>query len=384
MKILSKKILQEILTVNNETCLSLYMPTHQSHPENQQDTIVYKHLLKQLEVSLLQKYSENEVKQLLKPLESLVKDEDFWNHTTPGIAIFSAPGVFEVIGLQKNFKELAIVAKSFYTKPLRQYLQTTDRYQVLGLSLDRIQLFEGNRHSLVEISLPDDMPKTLTEVLGKDVTEKQSTVASYGGIGSGSVSMHHGDGGVKDQLDNDTKKFFRFISNEIFETFSKPTELPLILAALPEHHNLFQEVSNNPFLLEEGILKNPESLSIDNLTKMAWEVMEPIYILKVITLAEEFDQAKANNKGTDDLETAFKAMAEGRVATILIEAGRIIPGKAMNSNSISNKNGAIKHLETDDQLDDIADIAKKNGSDVLIMPKHDMPSKTGLAAIFRY
>jgi hypothetical protein len=384
MKILNKKILQELLTVNNETCLSLYMPTHQSHPENQQDPIVYKHLLKQLEVSLLQQYPDNEVKQHLQPLELLIKDEVFWNHTRPGIAIFSAPGVFKVVGLQNSFKELAIVANSFYTKPLRQYLQTTDRYQVLGLSLDRIQLFEGNRHSLVEISLPDDLPKTLTEVLGKDVTEKQTTVASYGGVGSKSVSMHHGDGGVKDQIDNDAEKFFRFISEEIFETFSKPTELPLILAALPEHHNLFQKVSNNPFLLKEGVLKNPESLSNDKLVKMAWEVMETVYLLKVKTLSEEFAQAKANNKGSDDMETALKAMTEGKVATILVEAGRIIPGKAINSNSASIENRAINNLETEDLLDDIADMAKKMGSDVLIIPKQDMPSKTGLAAIFRY
>lgn len=384
MKILSKNILQDLLTVNNVTCLSLYMPTHQSHPENLQDPIVFKHLLKQLEVSLLEKYPENEVKLHLQPLDLLIKDKFFWNYTTPGIAIFCAPGFFEVIGLQKSFEELTVVANSFYTKPLRQYLQTTDRYQVLGLSLDRIQLFEGNRHSLVEIPLPDEMPKTLTEVLGKDLTEKQTTVASYGGVGSGSVSMHHGDGGIKDQIDNDTEKFFRFISKEIFENYSKPTELPLVLATLPEHHNLFHKVSSNPFLLKEGILKNPENLSNENLIKMAWEVMEPVYLLKVKNLAEEFEQAKANNKGSDNIEETFKAMNEGRVATILIESGRIIPGKVMDSNATADQNGAHTNLKTDDQLDDIADMAKKMGADVLIIPKEDMPSKTGLAAIFRY
>jgi hypothetical protein len=384
MKILSNNILEELLTVNTVTCLSLYMPTHQSHPENQQDPIVFKHLLKQLEVSLLKQFSESETKEHLHPLELLTKDKVFWNHTTPGIAIFSAPGVFKAIGLQQSFKELAVVANSLYTKPLRQYLQTTDRYQVLGLSLDRIQLFEGNRHSLVEIPLAVDMPKTIIEVLGKDVTEKQTTVASYGGVGSGSVSMHHGDGGIKDQVDNDTEKFFRFISKEIFENYSKPTELPLILAALPEHHNLFHKVSNNPFLLEEGIPKNPESLSNNDLVKMAWEVMEPVYLLKVKNLAEEFEQAKATNKGSEDMEAIISAMEEGRVATILIESGKIIPGKAIASYSVGFGNGAIDNLETDDLLDDLADLAKKMGADALIIPKEDMPSKTGLAAIFRY
>lgn len=384
MDILNKKILQEILSVSSETCLSLYMPAHQSHPENLQDPIVYKHLLKQLEVSLLQQFAANEIRQYLEPLQSLINNKAFWDHTTSSIAAFSSEGFFKVIGLQIPVEELAIVADSFHTKPLRQYLQTADRYHVLGLSLDRIQLFEGNRHSLVEISLPEKMPKTLTAVLGKDVTEKHSTVASYGGVGNGSVDMHHGDGGIKDQIDTDTEKFFRFISKEISENYSKPSGLPLILAALPEHHSLFQKVNKNPLLIKEGITKNPEYISTDNLAKMAWEVIEPEYLLKIKNLADQFGQGKANNMSSDDLETIAAAVASGRVATLLVEAGRIIPGKITDSNTGGIENGSIKNPETDDLLDDIANMATKMGSDVLVLPPNDMPSQTGLVAIFRY
>ncbi len=384
MEILNKKILQELLSVKSATCLSLYMPAHQSHPENLQDPIVYKHLLKQLEVSLLQEHAVNEVGQYLEPFESLIKDKDFWNHTSPGIAIFSSPGVFKVIGLQKSFEKLAIVTDSFYTKPLRQYLQTLDRYQILGLSLDRIQLFEGNRHSLVEITLPEDMPINLTAVLGKQLTDKYSTVGSYGGVGIGSEGMHHGDGGIKDQIDIDTEKFFRFISKEILENYSKPSGLPLILAALPEHHSLFHEVSKNPFLVKEGIFKNPEYISADNLAKMAWEVMEPVYLLKIKTLTEQYAQAKANNLASDDLEITSKAIEAGKVATLLMEAGRIIPGKIADDNTGSIDNGSINNPEMDDLLDDIANRAIKIGTDVLVIPSSDMPTQTGLAATFRY
>ncbi len=384
MDILNKKTLQELLSVSNETCLSLYMPAHQTHPENLQDPIVFKKLLKHLEASLLQQYAAKEVSQYLAPLESLMNDKVFWNHTPPGVAVFSTEGFFKVIGLQTAVEEQAIVADSFHTKPLRQYLQTADRYQVLGLSLDRIQLFEGNRHSLVEIALPEEMPKTLTAVLGKDVTEKHSTVASYGGVGNGSVDMHHGDGGIKDQVDNDTEKFFRFISNEISENYSKPSGLPLILAALPEHHSLFQKVNKNPLLIKAGITKNPEHIPADTLTKMAWEVMEPGYLLKIKNLADQFGQGKANNRSSDDVEITAAAVAAGKVATLLVEAGRIIPGKITDSNTGVIENELLKHPETDDLLDDIANMATKMASDVLVLPPHDMPTHTGLAAIFRY
>ncbi len=51
------------------------MPTHQSHPENLQDPIRFKNLLKQLEESLSQKYSADEVKKQIEPLEALASDD---------------------------------------------------------------------------------------------------------------------------------------------------------------------------------------------------------------------------------------------------------------------------------------------------------------------
>ncbi|HSK13009.1 MAG TPA: hypothetical protein VK907_07315 [Phnomibacter sp.] len=381
---LNKELLKELLSYEGAPCISIYMPAHQSHPDNLQDPIHYKKLLKRIETSLLQQHSINEIKPQLVPFETLMNDRNFWNHTTPGIAIFGTTGLFKVIGLQESVDELAIVADSFHTKPLRQYLQTADRYHVLGLSRNRIQIFEGNRHSLVEITVPEEMHATLPALLGDELTEKHSTVASYGGVGNGSVDMHHGDGGIKDQIDNDTKKFFRYISSEIAVKFSKPSGLPLVLAALPEHHSLFQEVNKSSFLLETGIPKDPQYISYEDLAKLAWEVMEPVYLQKIITLAEQFGQAKANNMGSDDLETVAAAVAEGRVATLLIEAARIIPGKITDNDTGSIENDPIKNPEIDDLLDDIAQMATTMGSEVFVIPSVDMPSQTGLAAIFRY
>jgi hypothetical protein len=384
MDSINRKVIEELSSHGHAPCISLFMPTHQSHPENLQDPVNYKNLIKQIEVSLLKKYSDDEVIKFLEPLRSLINDKAFWNHVTPGLVIFSSAGIFKIIGLPQSIEKLAIVANSFHTKPLSQYIQTADRYQVLGLSLDRIQLFEGNRHSFSEIALPDDMPKTLTEVLGKELSGKNSTVASYGGVGNGKKDMHHGDGGIKDQIDTDTEKFFRFISKEIFEKFSKPSGLPLILAALPEHHFTFKAVSKNTFLLKEGITKNPANISLPDLAKLTWEVMEPIYILKIKNLTEQFWQGKANNMGSDDLEITAAAAAAGKVATLLIEAGRIIPGKITDNNTGSIEKGSLMNPEIDDLLDDIASLAAKMGAEVIVIPGHDMPSKTGIAATFRY
>lgn len=384
MELLTKELVQELLAADQAPCLSIYMPTHRNHPENLQDIILFKNLVRQMKESLLQKYSAGEVQTHLEPLETLADDNNTWSHTSDGLAVFSAPGLFKVVGAQKSFEELALVADSFHTKPLRQYLQSLDHFHVLGLSLHDIRLFEGNRHSLTEVDLTADTPKTITEALGDDLTDKHTTVASYGGSGGESSPMHHGHGGRKDETEKDTERYFRVVANTIYEQYSKPSGWPLILAALTEHQSLFQKVNKNPLLLTNGIAINPSSVSTDKLAAMAWEIMEPEYNLKLESLVAMFEQARANGKGSDDYKEVAVAAVEGRVDTLIVEADRIIPVRITNLVTGNTQQKDMINPKVDDLLDDMGELVMKMGGQVMVLPSGKMPSETGLAAIFRY
>jgi hypothetical protein len=384
MKLITGKLIQELLSIDQAPCLSIYMPTHRTHPDNLQDVTRFKSLVKQLEESLLQKYPAKEVKKYLEPFEALSQDSDFWNHSLDGVAVFSADNFWETINLQVPTQELAMVADSFHTKPLRRYLQSMDNYHVLGLSLHEIRFFEGNRYSLTELKLSKDVPKTIEEALGDELTEKHLTVASYGGAGGESGNMHHGHGGKKDEVDVDAERFFRVVADAIHQNYSKPTGLPLLLAALPEHHNLFRKVNKNQLLLPHGIPINPDAISMDKLVTMAWEIMEPEYFLKLDQLAARFEQEKANGKGSDDVKAVAVAAVEGRVDTLLVEADRIIAGRITNMVTGNVQNKDIKNPKVDDLLDDMGELVTKMGGRVMVLPVGKMPSETGLAAIFRY
>lgn len=384
MELLTKELIQELLSADQAPCLSLYMPTHQKHPENLQDIILFKNLVHQMEESLMQKYSSIEVQKYLEPVKALLNNNDIWNHTLDGLAVFSADGIFKVVRLHKSVEELAIVADSFHTKPLRQYLQSVDHFHVLGLTLHDIRLFEGNRHSLSEVELTADTPKTITEALGDELTGKHTTVDSYGGIGGESSPMHHGHGGKKEETEKDAERYFRVVAGAIYEHYSKPSGWPLILAALPEHHSLFQKVNKNPLLLPKGIAINPSSVSPDTLAKMAWEIMEPEYNLKLETLVDRFEQARANGKGCDDYKEVAVAAVEGRVDTLLVEADRIIAVRVTNLVTGNTQKKDLSNPKVDDLLDDLGEFVIKMGGQLMVLPTDKMPSETGLAAIYRY
>src|SRR5690606_20309217 len=82
-------------------CLSLYQPTHRSHPDNRQDTVRFGNLVRSLGDSLGQKYSRRDIASLLEPLHALGADQAFWNHALDGLAVLRSPEVFHVYRLQR-------------------------------------------------------------------------------------------------------------------------------------------------------------------------------------------------------------------------------------------------------------------------------------------
>lgn len=375
--------LSELAASHDAPCLSLYQPTHRSNPDNQQDAIRFRNLLKVLDKSLQQQYSAAEIKKLLEPFEKLGRDPLFWNYTQDGLAVFAAPEFFRVYVLQQTMPELAIAADSFHLKPLRRFLQAVDRFQVLALSRDKFRLFEGNRDSLDEIEIADNIPQTISEALGDDLTDPRHTVSSYGGVGGSKGAMHHGHGGRKDTLDLDDERFFSFVDRQVYAHFSKKSQLPLILASVKEHHHLFHKVSHNPYLVEHGLTVNPEGFTLEEIRQRIWQIIEPQYQARQIALAEAFSEAKAREMGDDDLQQVAEAAAIGRVETLMIEEGRHIEGR-LDHETGQVETARLDHPEVDDVLDDLGELVEKMGGDVWIMPTEKMPGQTGVAAIYRH
>lgn len=364
-------------------CLSLYQPTHRHHPENQQDVIRFGNLVKSLEQSLLQAHSGADTRALLDPLRALASDAAFWNHTADGLAVFVAKGFFRVYTLPRTVRALAVVADSFHTKPLARLLQTVDRYQVLGLTLHDLKLFEGNRDALDEVELAPGVPRAITDVLGDQLTDRHQTVASYGGVGGGTVSMRHGHGGKADEVDSDADRFFRAVDRTILEHHSRPTKLPLMLASLPEHHALFRKVSHNPFLTAEALDVHPDAISRSTLVERAWNLVQPQYANRIKAMADQYRGAVSKDHGTGDLGHAARAAASGRVATLLVQADRQIPGR-LDAATGAVTPAELSQPDVDDLLDDLAALVMERGGEVLVVPEQHMPTDTGVAAVFRY
>lgn len=370
--------------------VSLYQPTHRQHPDNKQDPILFRNLVKQIEDSLSTQHPKDSVKKILAPFHALAVDSDFWNHTTEGIAVFGSEDFFRVIRLQRPTAQLAIAADSFHIKPLLRVLQSAERFQVLSINRQTVRLFEGNRDRLDEAVLAAEVPSTASDVIGENPPELVSTIRSVGGPGgavpgggasAGGIRYSHGTKSAV--IDQQAERFFRAIDRAVTEHHSKPSGLPLVLAALPEHHAMFRAISHNAQLLAQGVEINPDTVSLDELRALAWAVIEPIYLQRLAEFVDQFNAALNDGQGSADLSEAAVAAVAGRVRVLLLEADRQIPGR------IDLKTGVVHPAElqdpqVDDMLDDLAEQVLRTGGEVIMVPAQRMPATTGLAAIYRF
>jgi hypothetical protein len=377
MRHLTIDVLRELLKGNEPPCISLYQPTHRANPDNLQDPIRYKNLVRDAKRSLREKYSGREVRPLLEPFQALSDDYDFWTHQRQGLAVLAAAGTFEVFRLQRPVKELVVVADTFHLKPLVRMLQSADQYQVLCLDRHKASLYEGNRDALDQVDV-GDMPTTITTALGDQLTDPQRRIAY-----NAEPAVFHGQGGRKDEVDKDRDRFFQVIDREVLDRFSRPSELPLILAALPEYHAEFRRISRNPFLQPEGVEKNPGSLMPEQLRAEVWRVVEPKYLSRLARLTEDHRTAEARGLAASELNDVARAVVASRIGVLLVEADRVIPGRFDQATG-EVRPGRLADPEVGDVIDDLAEAVLRTGGEVIVVPAERMPTATGVAATFRH
>lgn len=384
METLTAKHLNKVLGYQDPPIFSVYMPTHRTHPDNAQDARIFGKLIEQFEPVKTEYAKDPDIQRIFDKFDALAANYQFWQHTWEGLAVFATRDSFDVYRLRRSVQPLAIVADTAHTKPLMKYLQTKDRYHLLVLTTNTAQLFEGNRYQLDEVDLSQgDVPESMVDALDHELRDLHATLAAYRTATGEKWDVAQNHGLKKTDIDNDIEQFFRKVDQTVATTYSNPSGLPLILAALPEHHHLFRRVSRNNHLLEDGIKANASAMGVGELRKLAWQVFEPNYTSRLNGIIDQYRHAASQALGADQIGTIIRDAYDGKVGTLLLEENRIIPGRIIDRENVVFGTQDAGYA-VDDILDDLAELVLEHGGEVWIIPRERMPSTTGAASINRF
>jgi len=251
-------------------------------------------------------------------------------------------------------------------------------YHLLALNTQRVALYEGMGNSIHEVPLRG-VPQASGFHGGRGRNEVQHT-----GRQKGADRVHYGQGGPKEHAKTDLEKFFRTVARAIWKNHLRLSLKPLILAAPRQHQPLFRKVAQIPILLESGIVADPAGLSAEDLKAEARRVLEPEIQHRMEKTREEFGLARSRSQGSEDLGEVAKAVAAGRVKTLLVESGRRIWGILDTDGGQILPGDPSRNAHDVDLLDELAEATLAHAGQVFVLPKDQMPTRSGVAAIFRY
>lgn len=373
MQTIDLKLLKELTAIQGEPCISIYMPTHRVHPANTTDPISFKNLYKKT----LQYIKDNELhehEKLIQPLEKLIDDKNFWDYNDEGLAIFVSSKDTQILRLPQKVQEITCVADSFCVKPLFKLYHENQPYYLLALALDDVQLYKGDKYHLQKLDIKDNVPTTMKEALGEELTDNHLHASVVQGAGL------HGYMEKSQEEDIDMDRFFRKIDQAILEHYPIPQDVPLVLAALPEHHNHFLRISKHNNFSPIHIQMNPQSLNKAALLEKIQEVFDKIRGKRKKELLERYQLAVPENLSSLDIGDVVRDVIDGKVEVLCIENGKSIDGHIdVEQRKIVQNDGQYT-----DVVNELACLAFNYGGNVVILDKEEMPSKTGIFTINRY
>jgi len=374
--IVAERFPHPIIEKGEAPLVSIYLPTSRLTTESKNNEIRFKNLLKKVESTLASDYPGKQGEKILSDLKELAEDKKFWANQLDGLGVIATSEDVVVYKLQRDVMEYVEVADTFYIKPLLNAYQTDDSFQILALNKSDFTLYEGNRYALRKVDLPEDQQKSLKDVVGY-FTEDNHMQGSSVGL-QGSARFGYG-GSSRDEEAIDVEKYFRWVDRYVFENHSKRTELPLILASLPENHTEFAKISHNDYLAGEGIKKDPQSLDDGELRKMAWAVLEPDFNNHLKKLIEKYELSKSRELASEDISEIARAAMEGRVESLIVNLNKTVPG------SIDpNTERLLVEDESGDMLNDLTLLALKQNAKVYVVTDENLSLDTGVKAIYRY
>ena len=254
MDILRQKDLQQLIETSGECCVSLYMPTHRTGREQQQDPIRFKNLVVRAQERLLgYGLRRPEVQALMRPAESLLKNGDFWQHQSDGLAIFLSSDFSQTYRLPSRFKELLAIANNFHIKPLLPLFSTNGQFYILAVSLNEIRLFLATRDTVSEMQLPN-VPTSMQEALFMDDPEKHldfHTGTKNPSTPGSRPAVFHGQGVQSDEEDKkNILRYFQYVDKGLSALFDDTT-IPMVLAGVDYLLPIYHEANTYNGLLKK-------------------------------------------------------------------------------------------------------------------------------------
>jgi len=398
---LTPALLRSLLSNRAEPSVSIYLPTRRISPPDDLNRIVLKGLVANAARALAARHEPAAIDRLLAPLADLMASPLLQAPVRDGLAAFAANGTFRVVAIDGPVEPEAVVAPRFRVLPLVRRLVAIEYCLVIAIT-ERIvrvgvgQIAESGSDRFIPLPLPHGDHAAAGELLREeivDVEPRQPHRVLHGGGTFGGARVHGGFGSRADGFDTDTTHFLREAARLVAEAPGWDAGWPMVTVGLPQLSTLFATLAADLPTERLRVDRDPARLSAVELATCAGGALRASRQHRRARLLDAFRAARAHGRGSGDLADIARAAVAGQVATLIIEADRREAGVIdRGTGRLVSCGGPAMHLHTaaahaaggEDLFEDLVEIVLEHGGAIVPLDRIQMPTETGVAAIYRY
>lgn len=344
--------------------VSILSPTHRTFPENQQDIIRVRNLIKAAKNRLIKEFGKRESEILIKKLDNVTEEVDY-NNALDGLAIFVNKLVSKIFYLPFNVLERVIIDETFATRDLVFTINRSPRYWVLALSEKPTRLFEGFLDSLNEIK-NDDFPYVNEE------PEEPESLPGGKDIKNPKYKSEQ------------SKNFFRNVDNK-FNKYFKEEKLPIGLLGVDKNLSFFKEVTSNNDFVITSVSGNYDKLSPHEISKIIWPPIKKKLDEARQNIFEKLNNAIRLKKFVSGIDEVWQTAGQGKGETLVVEedyhvSARVDPGTQHLILSDEKDQAGVM----DDAVDEVIETVIAKGGKVVFVNNDSLEKYSRIAMILRY
>ncbi|MEW5895902.1 MAG: hypothetical protein AB1650_09155 [Candidatus Omnitrophota bacterium] len=383
MRLITRDELKGLIDARMEPCISIYAPmgVHPSFARG--NAIRFKNLLSRVveELGLEWNKRSTDAKELIEPLQRLLKEDAFWQNQSGGLCAFAGPGFFRYYRIPLEFEEMVHIDDHFYTGPLLPLFTGDGRFYLLSLSQQQVRLFEGTHYRLKEMVL-GDLPDNREDALRFHNKEKHLIFHTRSaGNAQERDAMFHGHGSSSEDSKKNIALFFEKVDRHLMEILEGESS-PLILAGVDFMRDCYKEVSHYAHILNEGIAGNHQRERIEGLHRQAWDLVKNVFKESIHHDAARFRNLRAIKESSDDIKEIIVRAFEGKVSVLFVPEKGHIWGEFDRASFHVNV-FPVKINGDDDLLELTSEQTIIHRGSVYAVKPDEIPGESGVAAIFR-
>ncbi|HOE70850.1 MAG TPA: hypothetical protein PLE10_04665 [Brevefilum sp.] len=345
-------------------CVSITLPTHRTAPENRQDPVRVKNLVREAVNRLLNEFPKREVEPILISLEKLAEDIDY-NYLLDGLVLYANQDFSRSFVLPFTVPERVVIDDTFLTRDLVYALNHTTRYWVLSLSEKPTRLYEGTLDNLVEIQ-NGNFPMEHT-------------------MPGGSQSLPGGRGIRKSAYrDEYHRKFFRQVDSAL-KPFMDTDRLPLIVVGVDRYHAFFNEITNYQDIIFGRITGNHDTTPAHELSKLVWPLVQEKMAEKRKQMLSELEKALSDRKVATEINDIWRKSLFGRGRHLLVEENYHFAARLDETGqNLTLAEDVTAPDVIDDAVDEIIEAVINTGGEVTFLLDGQLEKYQRMALILRY